>query len=178
MGKGPNHDGGQAYRVRHGRGRLRQPVQQCIQQREPCWIQDQPDRPRGAVYRRGVQALQHITLSNDADGKTIVVGSCNNVEKTAELRSYEQVNQQYAQRYGGQAFPVEQQVYDELVKKLSEFFSNQSLQVVIIKPPVGQPPGPAALKTGSSAGLIIVLVILALIVAAGLIYYFGFYESS
>jgi hypothetical protein len=127
--------------------------------------------PEGQSTGGGVQAVQHVTLS--AEGRTIVVASCNNVEKTAELRTFDHVSQRYKQQFN-LLFPVERIKYDELKGRLIEFFKNQSMQVTTAQPP---PPQAAAPKKKNSAGLIIGLVVLLLAIGGGLAWYFLYYKS-
>lgn len=124
----------------------------------------------------GVQALQHITLDNDAKGKTIVVGSCDNVTKQAELRVYDHVASSFAQRFDGVVFPVGKAEFDQLHTRFKDFLEMQAIRVSLARPPVAQPQA-AAPKGKSSVGLWIAIAVLALAIAGGLVYYFGFYQS-
>ena len=125
----------------------------------------------------GVQALQHLTLDNDAEGKTIVVGSCDNVTKQAELRVYDHVAGSFARRYDGLAFPVGKAEFDQLQTRFKDFLEMQAIRVGLARPPVAQPRAAAAPQGKSSATLWILIAVLALAIAGGLVYYFAFYQS-
>ena len=133
--------------------------------------------PGGQSTGGGVQALQHITLDNAADGKTIVVGSCDNVTKQAELRVYDHVASSFAQRFEGMAFPVGKAEFDQLQSRFKDFLEMQAIRVGLAKPPVAAPSAQAAPKGKSSTTLWILIVILLLAIAGGLVYFFGFYQS-
>ena len=133
--------------------------------------------PEGQSTGGGVQARQHITMTHQVESKNLVVGSCNNVEKKVELRSYEYVAGQYKQRYGGEAFPVGRAEYEDLVKHFNNFFTSKSLTVSMIAEKKASAPTPAARAGKSSTGLIIGIVVGLLVVAAGLVYFFVFHQS-
>jgi hypothetical protein len=132
--------------------------------------------PEGQSTGGGVQALQHITLSNDAEGKTFVVGSCDNVTKQAELRVYDHAASRFKQRFN-KAFPVSKSAFDQLQTRFKDFLEMQAIRVGLARPPVAKPQAPATRKGKSSAGLWMVIAVLALLIAAGLVYYFAFYRS-
>lgn len=135
--------------------------------------------PEGQSTGGGIQALQHITLVHEAGGVSIVVGHCNNVEKRADLRTYDHAAGLFRQRFPDAAFPVESGRYQALTDRIGEFFRNQSFQVGTARPPAAPSPqaGAAAPAKGGSSGLVYALVILALAIVAGLVYYFAFYEA-
>ncbi len=133
--------------------------------------------PEGQSTGGGVQSLQHITLENPAEGKTVVVGSCDNVTKQAELRVYDHVAGTFAQRFDGTAFPVGKPEYDDLHNRFKEFLKMQAIRVGLARPPVAQATAPAARKGKSSAALWILIAVVALLIAGGLVYYFGFYQQ-
>jgi hypothetical protein len=132
--------------------------------------------PEGQSTGGGVQALQHITLEN-AEGKAIVVGSCDNVTKQAELRVYDHVAGLFAKRFEGMAFPVGKAEFDQLQSRFKDFLEMQAIRVGLAKPPVAAPSAQAAPRGKSSATLWILIVVLVLAIAGGLVYFFGFYNS-
>lgn len=132
--------------------------------------------PEGQSTGGGVQALQHITLDNPAEGKTIVVGSCDNVTKQAELRVYDHAASRFSQRFNT-AFPVGKPEYDDLHNRFKDFLEMQAIRVSLARPPVGKPHAAAAPRGKSPAALWIALAGLALAIAGGLVYYFGFYRQ-
>ena len=133
--------------------------------------------PEGQSTGGGVQARQHITLVSPADGHTVVVGACNNFEKTAELRTYDHVSARFSQRHSGAAFPVDSGEFSVLRQNLTDFFNSQSFTLSTTAAPAAATRAPAAQAGKSSSGLIIFVVVLLLLVAAGLVYYFGFYNK-
>ena len=135
--------------------------------------------PEGQSTGGGIQALQHVTLVSETGGPSIVVANCNNVEKKADLRTYDHAAGLFQQHFAGSAFPVESGQYQALSDRIGEFFRNQSFQVGTARPPAAPAPqaNAAAPARGGSSGLVIALVILALVIAAGLVYYFGFYQK-
>jgi hypothetical protein len=125
----------------------------------------------------GIQSRQHITLENPAEGKTIVVGSCDNVAKQAELRVYDHVASSFAQRFDGMVFPVGKAEYDDLHNRFKDFLEMQAIRVGLARPPIARPTAPPAQKGKSSAVLWIVIVLVVLAIAAGLVYYLVFYQQ-
>lgn len=133
--------------------------------------------PEGQSTGGGIQALQHVTLVHDAGRASIVVGHCNNVEKKTELRTHDQVSGQFQQRFPDAAFPVERGQYQALMQRIEEFFRNQSFEVTTARPKAAPRPQAAAPSEGGSPGVLIALVVVLLAIAAGLVYYFVFYEG-
>jgi hypothetical protein len=133
--------------------------------------------PEGQSTGGGVQSLQHITLESPAGGKTVVVGSCDNVTKQAELRVYDHVAGSFAQRFDGMVFPVGKPEYDDLHNRFKEFLEMQAIRVGLARPPVARAPAPAAPKGKSSAALWILIAVVALLIAGGLVYYLGFHRQ-
>ena len=88
--------------------------------------------PDGPSTGGGKQALQHISLVPDAGGATITAGSANQVERVAELRSYAHLQQLHAQRFRGKRLPLDKVAYNELLKKMQQFFTEQKLSVVLV----------------------------------------------
>jgi hypothetical protein len=142
-------------------------------------VQIQLTSPEGQSTGGGVQALQHVTLIQQSEGISQVVGSANNFERSAEVRSYGRVTQQFKERYPGKAFPVGQQVYNQLIEKLSNFFKSQSLAVSVSEtvaiPAAGAVAQAPAQK--KSSALIIYICLLVLALAAGAAYFLFFYKQ-
>ena len=88
--------------------------------------------PDGPSTGGGKQALQHISLVPDAGGATITAGSANQVEKIAELRTFDHLAQLHAKRFKGKRIPLDRVAYNELVKRMQTFFSDQRLTVVLL----------------------------------------------
>ena len=106
--------------------------------------------PDGPSTGGGKQALQPIKLVPEGGGPTLVAGHANQVEKSAELRSYALVQQQHDARFRGAELQVDQPEYDELLTRLTNFFAQQGLKVttaqaeVLEEPPVSLPGNPFA----------------------------------
>lgn len=127
--------------------------------------------PEGQSTGGGKQALQHIKLSQ-ASG-TIVVGSANTVERTCELRPYEQVAQAYEQRFGS-AFPLEQTAFDGLIGRFRGFFASQAYQVTTRTAPAPARPSAQAQPAPKGSPVLLIAAIAVGLVAAALAVYFLF----
>jgi hypothetical protein len=133
--------------------------------------------PSGQSTGGGVQALQHITLDNDAEGKTIVVGSCDNTTKQAELRVYDHVAGSFIQRFDGMVFPVGKAEFTNLHDRFKDFLEMQAIRVNLARPPVAQPQAATAPLGKPSQVLWIAIAVLVMAIAGGLVYYLGFYQQ-
>ena len=133
--------------------------------------------PEGQSTGGGVQARQHITMIDEAGGKTVVVGACNTAQKTAELRTHDHVASRFGAHYEGTPFPIPAGEYDGLRQKFAQFFQSQGYTVstAVQRKAAG---GGAPAKGGSSTGLIIALVVLLLGLAGAAVWYFGFYQKG
>jgi hypothetical protein len=85
--------------------------------------------PDGPSTGGGKQAMQAIKLVPQGSGATLVAGHANKAERTAELRTYNFLAQQHAQRFKGAQLPVTREAYDELMGRLEKFFRDQDLNV-------------------------------------------------
>jgi hypothetical protein len=133
--------------------------------------------PDGQSTGGGVQALQHVTMSNLAEGFSLVVATVNNIERKAELRPFERVAKQYEERFEGRLFAVDRQQFDALQQRLSNFFKSQSMEVSQATAPA---PGAGAARPQASSGSsmwIILVIVAVLLAAAGLSYYFFLYKG-
>jgi hypothetical protein len=92
--------------------------------------------PEGPSTGGGVQAVQHVKLvPDDGTGSVIVAGSANQIEKSAELRTWEYLAELHAQRYKGASLPVDKATYQALVARMQGFFGAQGLRVVMLDAP-------------------------------------------
>jgi hypothetical protein len=120
--------------------------------------------PDGPSTGGGKQALQHISLIPDAGGATITAGSANQVEKIAELRTYDHLSQLHAQRFRGKKLPLDRIAYNELLKRMQQFFAEQKLTVVLLDAAqVGN-------NTARSGAALLVGVVVALATAGAVFY--------
>lgn len=116
--------------------------------------------PDGPSTGGGKQSVQHITLARD--GVVLVVGAADQIERTSELRTFDHVAATHAQRYRGQAVPVDRAAYDAFVKRAREFFAMQSLPVTLID---SAPVAAAAPTLGSGSMYVAAAALLAVGVA-------------
>jgi hypothetical protein len=90
-------------------------------------------RPEGLSTGGGKQAVQHISLVPDGGGDaTITAGWANQLEGSAELRTYEQLAQLHASRFRGKKIPLDRISYNELLKRMRAFFGDRGLSVVLV----------------------------------------------
>src|SRR4051812_44568011 len=111
--------------------------------------------PVGPSTEGGKQALQHLRLI-PADGTSaIVIGSTNQVGKTAEIRTLRYLRDVHAMRYRGALLPVDGNSYQDLVSRLQQFFAAQGHAVVMLDaaPPSLAPPVTAS--SGSVSGTVV-----------------------
>jgi hypothetical protein len=126
--------------------------------------------PEGLSTGGGAQAVQHVNLVPER-GPAIVVGSANQKENVAEVRTHAYLLHQHAQRYGDDAFPIALADYDPVAGKLETFFGEQGLRVVKVdlpREPFVEPerkPGVSPLVVAvlvSALGVALVIVLLLL----------------
>lgn len=85
--------------------------------------------PDGPSTAGGRQAVQHIKLVPIDGGVTIVIGSANTTTRRAEIRTYELLAEQHAQRFKGARVPVDIKGYRELTQMLANFFTSMHMKV-------------------------------------------------
>jgi hypothetical protein len=126
--------------------------------------------PDGPSTGGGKQVVQPIKLVPADGGPTIVIGVANTVKKTAELRSYALLTQQYAQRYKGAAVPIHVGAYTQLLVDFTSFFQAMSLSVTTVEASRSVRPS-AAPKPSGNVGTIVALVVSVgvLVIAAWLV---------
>ncbi len=117
--------------------------------------------PDGPSTGGGAQSLQHIRLLRP--GLTIVAGSLDPVQHSAELRSHAFADSLHAQRYKGAALPVERQAYEALLKRVRDFVGTQGYAVVLKDPA----PTPVAARPARGGGALIVAAIVLCLAIAG-----------
>jgi hypothetical protein len=121
--------------------------------------------PEGPSTGGGKQAVQPIKLVPE-EGATIVIGSVNQVEKTAELRTFDYLAEAHAQRFKGARIPLRDDKYNDVLRRMQAFFSNYGFRLVMSdasKLPAGKP----AESKSSAATIVGALALLAAIAAAG-----------
>ena len=90
--------------------------------------------PEGQSTGGGIQALQHVTLTDASENTKLVIAAANTSDQTAEVRSSGQVASLYQKRYG-KMFSVDPVQYNDLQQKLVSFFQSQSYQVTVTEGP-------------------------------------------
>jgi hypothetical protein len=131
--------------------------------------------PEGPSTGGGVQALQRLRLVPRAQGfPTLVVGSVNQNDGTAELRSFDHVDVLHRERFK-RGVALDRAQYETFVGMAQNFLGVMRLRVSVAGPPIPSSPPPAApvqLRTTPSAGganyvVFIVLGVVALFVLFG-----------
>jgi hypothetical protein len=104
--------------------------------------------PEGPSTGGGKQAVQHIKMIPE-QGPTIVIGSVNQVEMTAELRTFEYLAYVHARRFKGAAVPLEQGPYNQLLKKIQAFCASCGLRLLMTDVPRTPDGKPIPMRYGS-----------------------------
>lgn len=119
--------------------------------------------PAGPSTGGGRQALQHIRLVPADGGSAIVVGSVNQVSKSAELRTYDHVSDLHAARFQGAQFPIDRPRYVDLLDRLQRFFDTEHFRVVVVDvTPSLAPPRPQPSRSAAPALLLVLALVLAI----------------
>jgi hypothetical protein len=125
-----------------------------------------PDGPSTGGGRRSVQALRLVPLNS---GNAIVFGTCDQIEMTASLRSWELLAEQYAQRFKGAKLPIDAVAYGRLLERVEAFFRQNVMRVErqdIDRAPVQ--PRPVLLITAPSLPWMIGLILAGAVLGASL----------
>jgi hypothetical protein len=70
----------------------------------------------------GRLAVQHVSIVPEGGGPSTVIATAYQVEQRAEGRQYEVVAETYKKRFRASTFPVSPGQYDEMTRKLKDFF--------------------------------------------------------
>jgi hypothetical protein len=116
--------------------------------------------PDGPSTGGGAQSLQHIRLVRP--DLTIVAGSIDPVQNSAELRSHAFADSLHAQRYKGSALPIDRAAYEALLGRVRKFAAAQGYAVVLKE---AAPTPVQARPAQGGARMIAVAVAIALVVA-------------
>ena len=132
--------------------------------------------PDGMSTAGGKQATQHVKLIPEGGGTTVVAGSANPVDKTAELRTFEHLKLLHAQRFKGAEIPLNRVQYNELLEKLKAFFAQQgqcTVRMAEVPRDAAVVDTSAARARGGASGTMVLLIILvaALAAAGGVTWY-------
>jgi hypothetical protein len=125
--------------------------------------------PEGPSTGGGKQAVQHVKLVPLKQGAAVIVaGAANQVERTAELRSFEHLAALYAERYRGKRIPVDRNAYNQLLRRIQEFFSAQRMSVVMLEAPPAA--ATAAAQPGASPALVVALMLVGALLVGGALF--------
>jgi hypothetical protein len=97
----------------------------------------------------GRLAVQHVSIVPENGGPTTVIATAYQVDRRAEARPYEAVADTYKKRFRTNNFPVTPGQFDEMTRKLKDFFQQFGFKFEI--PPL-QPGRPSAAVAAPLAG--------------------------
>jgi hypothetical protein len=106
----------------------------------------------------GRLAVQHVSIVPENGGPTMVIATAYQVERRAEVRPYEAVVDAYKKRFHASSSPVSPGQFDEMTRRLKEFFQQFGFTFAVASP-LGGPsisaptrdPTPGALTPVQSA---------------------------
>jgi len=129
--------------------------------------------PDGPSTGGGARSVQHLRLVPVGKGTAIVIGSCDQIEMAAVLRSWELVAEQYAARFKGAKLPVDAVEYGKLLERMEAFFRERTMRVDkldIDRAPSSIRPAPEAVNAAPLPGLhwVVALVLLGAAIGSGL----------
>jgi hypothetical protein len=130
--------------------------------------------PDGPSTSGGKQATQHVKLVPEGGGAApsgiIVAGSANQVERWAELRSFEHLRRLHAQRFKGAPIPLDRAQYDALLDKVRAFFADKGCAVRMAALP--DEPAPISSPTASATLVLALILGLAMAASGGVVWFF------
>jgi hypothetical protein len=96
--------------------------------------------PDGPSTGGGIQAVQHIKLIPADGGATLVAGWANQIERTAELRTLNYLNELHAERFAQSALRpppspserLDRVQYDELLERMRTFFTDKEIRATVV----------------------------------------------
>ncbi len=126
--------------------------------------------PDGPSTGGGKQSVQHIKLIPEGGGTVTVAGSADQMEKKAELRSWDYLQQLHSQRFKGKTLPIDRVQYAALLKRMQAFFADQGLAIVMVEAPTPVA-APVAVPGGGSKGMVIVTFLVVALAIAGAVFF-------
>lgn len=127
--------------------------------------------PDGLSTAGGRQSRQSLVLvpEQDESAGTVVVGFIDPVHKSAEVRSFNAVSQQFSARYG-RKFDLEREAYDLLIAELGGFLKIQKIDYQVLEAArLPKPPEPVIEeKPSSAAGSLLAMLALGIAIGFGL----------
>lgn len=128
--------------------------------------------PDGLSTAGGRQSRQSLVLvpEDDNDGGTMVIGFIDPVHKSAEIRSFNAVSQQFSARYG-KKFDLDRAAFDLLVAELGGFLKIQKIDYQVVEAAhIPKKPTPAPVEEAPPASNVgVMLGMLALGIAIGFV---------
>lgn len=124
----------------------------------------------------GRKARQSIVLIPDEEaGRSLLCGWLDVPRKTAELRTYNLLSQQYESRHGGEALEMAREDYDRAFGELQGFLRIQKFDTTVLDAPARRSPKtqdlPAAVVPSSSPlGAMIAMLVIGILIGVGLGY--------
>lgn len=98
----------------------------------------------------GRLAVQHVSIVPETGGPTTVIVTAYQVDRRAEARPYEYVAETYRKRFHTSNFPISPGQFDEMTRRLKEFFQQFGFTFEIAAPIGG--PGTSAPTRHPTAG--------------------------
>ncbi len=109
--------------------------------------------PDGPSTGGGARSMQHLRLVPVAGGNAIVIGSCDQIEMTAVVRTWELLSEQYAQRFKGARLPVSAVEYEKLLGRIESFFQQRTMRVEKLDVSHDKPRNPAPAAPQAAAAM-------------------------
>jgi hypothetical protein len=99
----------------------------------------------------GRLAVQHVSIVPDGGGPSTVIATAYQVDQRAEGRPYETVAETYQKRFHTSTFPVSPGQFDEMSRKLKDFFKQFGFKFEIAALPPMRPSTSAPRATAGAA---------------------------
>jgi len=104
----------------------------------------------------GRLAIQHVSIVPEGGGPSTLIATAYQLEQRAEGRQYEVVAETYKKRFHTNSFPVSPGQFDEMTRKLKDFFKQFGFKFEIpalpeMRPSAALPRNPAPVPTPGAA---------------------------
>ena len=100
----------------------------------------------------GRLAIQHVSIVPESGGPTTVMATAYQVEQRAEGRQYEVVAETYRKRFHTSTFPISPGQFDEMTRKLKDFFKQFGFKFEIPALPEMRPSAALPRSTAPAPG--------------------------
>jgi hypothetical protein len=98
----------------------------------------------------GRLAVQHVSIVPDGGGPTTVMATAYQLDQRAEGRQYEVVAETYKKRFHTSTFPVTPGQFDDMTRKLKDFFKQFGFKFELAPLAPLRPASPAQRATGGA----------------------------